>query len=295
MTPIEDQLRALYHADAERIQPSDLRPAATFAPPRARRRGRLPAAAAIVAVAAVTVAILVLPRLLLGAGTSSPGPAAPGAARSALTVTFTTRTTIVSPPGVSVAVPVAQVHAADPRAAKRMSSVIEANLADIISAFRNRASENITLGSSPRHMSERITVADTTIWHHYLSIRIDSFSNTGDQYPHNESTALTFDTRTGARILSTDMFTSINRATSVVRAALLASRTDGSLNGFDLSALSLQPSEEGSTTPLNCYPAPAGLHCLVDQNSLAPYAAGRIEATIPWQRLAKLLRPGFAT
>lgn len=295
MTRIEEQLRALYHADAEHIQPSDLRPPAPFAPPRACRTGRLPASAAVLAVAAVTVAILVIPRLLLGAAPSSSGPTTAGARPSALTVTFTSRVTIVSPPGVPVAVPVADVHSADPTAARRVSSVIEASLADIISAFRNRATENIALGSSPRRMSERITVADTTVWHHYLSIRLDSFSDAGDQYPYNESTALTFDTETGARILPTGMFTSITRATSVVRAALLASRTDGSLNGFDLSALSLQPSEAGSTTPLNCYPAPAGLHCLVDQNSLAPYAAGRIEATIPWQRLARLLRPGFAT
>jgi hypothetical protein len=144
-------------------------------------------------------------------------------------------------------------------------------------------------------MSERITVADVTGWQHYLSIRLDSFSQAGADYPFAESTALTFDTRTGARILSTDMFSNVKQATAVVRAALLASRTDGSLNGFDLSMLSLQPSEEGSTTPLNCYPVAAGLRCLVDQNSLAPYAAGRIEAVIPWRSLAKLLRPGFAS
>jgi hypothetical protein len=294
MTRIEDKLRALYHADAEHIQPGSLRPAAIFAPPRARRIGRLPASAAVMAVAAVTVAILVVPRLLVG-GAPSSSAAPTGATRSALTVNFTTRVITVSPPGVPVAVPVAEVHAADPRAARRVSSVIGENLAYIISAFRNRASESIALGSSPHHMSERITVADTTTWHHYLSIRFDSFSQAGDQYPDNESIALTFDTRTGARILPTGMFTNIGQATSIVRAALLASRTDGSLDGFDLSALSLQPSEAGSTTPLNCYPAPAGLHCLVDQNSLAPYAAGRIEAIIPWQRLTKLLRSGFAT
>jgi hypothetical protein len=295
MTRIEDQLRALYHADAELIQPEGLRPPATFARPPARRIRRLPASATVLAVAAVMVATLVIPRLLLGTAPSSPGHPATGATRSALTVTFATHVTIVSPPGVPVTVPVAEVHAADPQAARRVSSVIGANLADIISAFRNRASENIALGSSPRHMYERITVADMTTWHHYLSIRLDSFSDTGDQDPINESTALTFDTTTGARILPTAMFTSITKATSVVRAALLASRTDGSLNGYDLSTLSLQPSEAGSTTPLNCYPAPAGLHCLVDQGSLAPYAAGRIEAIIPWQRLAALLRPGFAT
>jgi hypothetical protein len=293
MTRIEDQLRALYHADAERIQLGDLGPPASFAPPRARRTGGLPASVAVIAVAAVTVAILVVPRLLLGPA-SSPAPAS-GGAQPALSVTFTTRITVVSPPGVSVTVPVAEVHAADPRTAKRVSSVIEDNLAGIISAFRNRAGEDIALGSSPRHMSERITVADMTTWHHSMSIRFDSFSEAGAQYPFAESTALTFDTRTGARILSTDMFTNVKQATSVVRAALLASRTDGSLNGFDLSELSLQPSEAGTTTPLSCYPAPAGLHCLVDRGSLAPYTAGRIEAIIPWQRLASLLRPGFAS
>jgi hypothetical protein len=293
MTRIEDQLRALYRADAERIQLSGLRQPASFAPPRARRAGRLPVSVAILAVAAVTVAALVIPRLLLGAA-SSPGPATSGAP-PALSVTFTTRVTTLSPPGVPVVVPVPEVHAANPRTAGRVSLVIEESLASIVSEFRNLASESITQGGSARHMSERITVADVTTWHHYLSVRFDSSGDDGGQYPLNESTALTFDTRTGARILPTDMFTDIARATSVVRAGLLASRTDGSLNGFDLSALSLQPSEAGTTTPLSCYPAPAGLHCLVDQGSLAPYAAGRIEAIIPWPRLASLLRPGFAT
>jgi hypothetical protein len=292
MTRIEEQLRALYQADAERIQLSDLRPPASFAPPHARRAGGLPASVAVIAAAAVTVAILVLPRLLPGPA-SSPGPAT-GGTRPALSVTFTTRVTTVSPPGVPVAVPVAEVHAADPRAARRVSSVIEESLATIVSEFRNLASEGIALGNSPRHMSERITVADMTTWHHYLSVRFDSSADDGEQYPLSESTALTFDTRTGARILATGMFTDIARATSVVRAGLLASRTDGSLNGFDLSTLSLQPSEAGTTTPLSCYPAPAGLHCLVDRGSLAPYTAGRIEAIIPWHRLAALLRPGFA-
>jgi hypothetical protein len=292
MTRIDDQLRALYHADAEQIQLSDLRPPATFTAPRARRVGRLPASAAVLAVAAVTAAILVVPRLLLGGAPSS--SVAP-AAGSALSVTFSTRVTTVSPPGVPVTVPVAEVHAADPPAARRVSSVIEETLATAVSEFRNLASENIGLGSSPGHMSERITVADVTTWHHYLSVRFDSSIKDGDQYPLNESTALTFDTRTGARILSTGIFTNIGQATSIVRAALLASRTDGSLNGFDLSTLSLRPSEAGTTTPLTCYPAPAGLHCLVDQGSLAPFTAGRIDAVIPWQRLAKLLRPGFAS
>ena len=94
MTRIEDQLRALYHADAERIQLGDLGPPASFAPPRARRTGGLPASAAILAVAAVTVATLVVPRLFMGAAPPSSGPPATGTARPALTVIFTTRTTI---------------------------------------------------------------------------------------------------------------------------------------------------------------------------------------------------------
>jgi hypothetical protein len=293
MTRIEDQLRAMYRADAEHIQLSGLRPPASFAPPRARRAGPLPAAVAVLAAAAVTMAVLVVPRLLLGAA-ASPGPATAGA-RPALSVTFTTRVTTLSPPGVLVSVPVAEVHATNPRASGRVSSVIRESLATIVSEFRNLASEGVASGGSARHMSERITVADVTTWHHYLSIRFDASADDGGQNPLSESTALTFDTTTGARILPTDMFTDISRATAVVRAGLLASRTDGSLNGFDLSTLSLQPSEAGTTTPLSCYPAPAGLHCLVDRGSLAPYAAGRIEAIIPWSRLASLLRPGFAS
>ncbi|HKT00574.1 MAG TPA: hypothetical protein VJT31_13650 [Rugosimonospora sp.] len=295
MTGVEDRLRALFQADAEQIQQADLRPAATFPPLRARRTGWLPVTAAVLSVAAATAAILVGPHLFRA---PAPAPTAPGPAGAAamaaapLTVTFGTRTTTVSPPGVSVVVPVPAVTAADPQAAPRVSGVIDASLADAVTAFRNRSDAGITFGSSARAMSERITVADTATWHHYLSVRFDTSMEVGQEHPLNESFALTFDTATGARVLSTDLFTDISRTTAVVRGALLASRTDGSLAGFDLATVSLRPSEAGTTTPLTCYPAPAGLRCLVDQGSLAPFAAGRIEATVPWDQLTSLLRPG---
>lgn len=282
---VEDDLRSMFHADAEQIQLNDLRPPTDFVPIRARRSGWLRASTAALAGAAAITGILLGSHFLAA---QPPAPASP----EPMTITFTMRTIAASPPGLSVGVPVAEVHAVDPLAAKRVSDVIEEKLAYAVTVFENEASENLDLGDDPRRMSQRITVGDTVTWNHYLSVRFDSTNEVGLEHPTNESIVLTFDTATGARILSTDLFTDIDRASALVRSGLLASRTDGSLDGFDLAAVSLQPSEEGSTTPLHCYPAPTGLHCLVDQWSLAPYEAGRIEATIPWQRLAPLLRPG---
>lgn len=291
VSSVEDQLRAMFQADAEKIQAGDLRPRAAFPPARSRRTGWLATFSAGLAGAAVITGIL-LGSHFLAAPRSPARHTVVEASPAPLSITFTTRTTTVSPPGVAVAVPVAAVHAADPLAAQRVSTAIEQKLADAVSAFKNRASSNIDLGSDPRKMYARITVGDTTTWHHYLSVRFDSWTGVGQEHPVNESFALTFDTATGARIVSTDLFTDITKAGALVRGALLASRTDGSLAGYDLATLSLRPSEDGSTIPLTCYPTAAGLHCLVDQWSLTPYEVGRIEATVPWQRLAALLRPG---
>lgn len=135
-------------------------------------------------------------------------------------------------------------------------------------------------------------MGDTVTWRRYWSVRFDRSMALGGPHPMTESASATFDTVTGARVLTTDLFTDVVQVADVVRAALLASRTDGSLTGYDLAAISLRPAEDGSTPLVNCYPTAAGLYCLVDQGNLTPYAAGRIEATVPWPRLAPLLRPG---
>lgn len=305
MARTDDELRALFRADAERIRPDDLRPAAAFPPPRVRRPGRFAVAAAMVTAAATTV-VLVAVQSLHRPPAPAPraaefiAPAAPQSIMAAprsdgagpLVVGFTTRTARVSPPGVDVAVPEPDVRSGDPVVAGRVSGVLGAMLGERLSAFRNRARESVALGIEPGRMTATVRVGETVAWRHFWSVRFDSTMGTGQAYPANESVAATFDTGTGARVLTTDLFTDVARATGVVRAALLASRTDGSLDGFDLSGISLRPAEDGSTTMVNCYPAAAGLRCLVDQGSLAPHAAGRIEATVPWGRLAPLLRPG---
>jgi hypothetical protein len=240
---------------------------------------------AILAGAAVAVAILAGTRLI------GPRPAEPVAGPSRpVTVTFTDRTTTVTPPGVAVTMPQPLVTADDPGVADRVTEVIERHVADAVDAFRNRTAENLAQGGSAAHLSARITAADTVTWRRYLSVRLDSSAEVGDEHPVNESVALTFDTGTSDQVLPTDLFLDVDRAAAVVRDALRSSRTVG----YDLAAVSLRPSEAGTTTPLSCYPAPAGLHCLLDQNTLAPYAAGRLEATVPWDRLTPLLRPGVA-
>jgi hypothetical protein len=281
VTRTEDQLRELFTTDAERIQHSDLRPAPAFERPRERRTGWM---SAVLAATAAAVVILFAPRLF--------DAAPPPAATSSLTVTFTMVGTNVNPPGVTVSVPEPQVTAADPQAARKVTEVIRQTLAETVIAFRSRSEENISLGEDARFMSERIVVADVVTWSHYLSVRFDSFSQVGGLHPINEVAVLTFDTATGTRILTTDLFTDVTATTSVVRAALLAEYPAATLDGADLAVLSLRPTEEGSTPPLSCYPTPPGLRCLVDQGQITPYAAGRLETLVGWDRLAPLLRPG---
>jgi len=288
VTRIEDQLREMMHADAERIRHADRRPAAVLGGPRTRRTGWLRAG---LAAAAAAAAILLVPRLF---GTPGPTPPPAASAAPALTVTFTTGGTKVNPPGVTVAVPEPHVTAADPEAARRVTAVIRQTLADTVGAFRNRSAEAVGLGADAGLMSEQIVVADVVAWSHYLSVRFDSSSQVDGPHPTNESAVLTFDTATGARTLSTDLFADVAEAAALVRGALVAKYPAEARAGSDLAALSLRPSEEGSTPPLSCYPTPAGLSCLVDQGSLTPYAAGRLETIVGWDRLAPLLRPGVA-
>jgi len=106
-----------------------------------------------------------------------------------------------------------------------------------------------------------------------------------------EYAALVFDTRTGERVLPTDLFTDVDKVTAVVRAALVATHPD-KVTADQLASLSLQPSEAGSTTPLSCDPTDDGLHCLVDDGALTPGYQGRLEATVPWNRLTGFLAPG---
>jgi hypothetical protein len=294
MTNTEDQLRAMFRADAERIQPSDLRPAADFAPPRARRSGWLPATAALLATAAATAAIVLAVQPLHTPATHRTPPAAAQSPAAAMSVVFGTRTVVVTPPGATVTVPQADVYAADPAAAARVSGVLDEMINDQVTVFRNRATEDIGLGSKAQDMSAKFVVGDTVTWRRYLTVRFDSSMMTSGPHPVEESDAATFDTRTGVRVRTTDLFTDIERATTIVREAFLASRRDGSLDGYSLTGFSLQPAEDGSTSMVNCYPTAAGLHCLLDRGNLTPWAAGRVETTVPWDHLAPILRPGVA-
>jgi hypothetical protein len=211
-----------------------------------------------------------------------------------MSVVFGTRNIVVTPPGATVTVPQPDVYAADEAAAGRVSGVLDAMITEQVAVFRNRASEDIGLGGKARDMSAQFVVGDTVTWRHYLTIRFDSSVLTDGSHPVEEADAATFDTRTGTRVRSTDLFTDVDRATTLVREAFLASRTDGSLDGYSLTGFSLRPAEDGSTPTVNCYPTAAGLYCMLDRGNLTPWAAGRVETTIPWDHLAPVLRPGVA-
>jgi hypothetical protein len=300
MEGVERSLRAMLAADAERLQERDLRPPASFAPLRPER-WRLPRGViAVVGAAAATAGLLTGTRLLTTrppgtpAGTSVPATEATSAP---LSVTFTTRTTTLTGPRATARVPVPSVHAKDPQVADSVSQAIEREVTEVSKAFGNRIDD--AAPDWPKPLALQVN-ASTTTWSHFLTVRLDQVSQVGwarsesaPGLPIVEYTALVFDTRTGDRILSPDLFTDMDQAAVAVRAALVAAHPDGTVRADDLETLSLQPSEAGTTTPLTCYPTAAGLHCLVDDGAKTAGYQGRLEATVPWTRLAGVLQPGL--
>jgi hypothetical protein len=133
-------------------------------------------------------------------------------------------------------------------------------------------------------------------WGRYLSVVLDESTNLGGAHPNNRSIGLVFDTRTGDRVQPSDIFSDLDAASSVVRAALVRSRagTPGPVTAQDVAAVSLRPGDDGTTTPLTWYPTDEGLGVVVDQDSVVAYVLGPIEATVPWAQFAGLLRPGVS-
>jgi hypothetical protein len=302
MKDIEDSLRAMLAADAQRLQEQDLRPATVFAPPRAARWRTPRGVIAAVGAAAATAGLLAGTQLLTTHGPGTPaGNATPAPATATVvdgvSVTFTTRTVTFTAPAATATVPVPTVQAEDPRVAERISQAIAQEVTEATNSFGNRIDE--AEPDWPEPLALRVS-ASTTTWNHFLTVRLDETSQVG--WDRSESTpglpiveysTLVFDNRTGKRVLAPDLFTNLNQAAAVIRVFLVASHPDGTVRANELEALSLKPSEAGTTTPLSCYPIAEGLHCLVDDGARTPDYQGRLETTVPWDDLADIVRPGL--
>jgi hypothetical protein len=192
----------------------------------------------------------------------------------------------------------APVPCCDPQVAARVAQALQAQLSDILDAFRNRINDPGIASGRPatRRLSQQVT-ATTSSWRQFLTVRFDDTEagwltvEDGSVRTVREHTALVFDTTTGARVLPPDLFTDLDRTSAIVRAALVADHRGHNITADQLASLSLKPSEAGSTTPLTCYPTTGGLRCAVDDGSLTPDYAGPLETTVPWPALALVMQP----
>ena len=191
--------------------------------------------------------------------------------------------------------PALTFHSDNQLVADRVSPVVNEEIQEAVTAFKNRIQDADPGWPEPLRLD---VVAQPGGWRQFTTIRLEETSVVGwDRsesaagLPIVEYAALVFDTRTGERVLPTDLFTDVDKVTARVRTALVATHPD-KVTADQLAALSLQPSEAGSTTPLSCDPTADGLHCLVDDGALTPDYPGALEATVPWNQLSDVLAPG---
>jgi hypothetical protein len=121
---------------------------------------------------------------------------------------------------------------------------------------------------------------------HYLTVVLSESVMLGGAHPANSEHAYTFDVTTGRELAVHRLFTTPRHADHLIRAAIIAQNRQAQLNAQDVATLTIVPDRTGSTAPLSCWPAPAGLRCTVDQGSVLDYASGEFEATVSWRALA---------
>jgi hypothetical protein len=62
-----------------------------------------------------------------------------------------------------------------------------------------------------------------------------------------------------------------------------------------VTTLSMRPGTDGTTSPLTWYPAPDGLHWVVDRGAIAAEAADQPSTVLAWSKLSALLLPADPT
>lgn len=298
---VEQALRDMLTTEAELIQEGDLRPPTAFPPTAEPRFGRARGAVAVLGAAAATAGLLVGVRVLTtppDTGPADRGPTAVTTARPTdLALSFSEETRKLTDPDATVTTPKLSFSSEDPRVADRVSLVVDEQLEVTVNAFRSRIQD--AEPDWPEPLTLQVTPQLAT-WRQFVAVVLEATSEVGwdrseaaPGLPIVEYTALVFDTRTGDRVLPTDLFTDVDAAAAEVREALVAAHPDGKVRLSELEALSLEPAEDGSTSPLSCYPTGDGLDCLVDDGARTPDFQGRLEAVVPWSELTGVLAPGL--
>jgi hypothetical protein len=231
------------------------------------------------------------PSAVPSAAAPSPSPSASPAVVEPLTVRFANGKRTLSATGATVEYPVVSASGGGPAAAKLVATSVEAQVNTMIAVFGTAAEYTETV---PAERLFDTIGADSTSWGRYVSVVLDESTSLGGAHPSNRSVGLVFDATTGDRVQPGDVFTDLERASVLVREALVASRagTEGPVSTQDVASVSLRPGDDGTTAPLTWYPTDKGLEVVVDQGSVVAYALGPIEATVPWAQLRSLLAPG---
>jgi hypothetical protein len=253
---------------------------------------RRTATAALVAVAAAGL-------VAAGAGVSQAAvtrttPTAHTAASSAasarirpLAVRFVSVTTpVAKPKGAAFQGVTVSVTGGRPGVARAVATAMARHVTALRTSFTTVAADEDVVGGVPGTTVFDAVSGLSARSVHYLSIRIDESVNLGGAHPANVSHAYVFDLATGREIRVAKLFVSPAATDRAVRAALVAANQRVVLTRADVAELSIVPDRHGSTGPLSCYPTGPGLHCIVDQGGVLGYAAGPLEATVPWRSLA---------
>lgn len=300
-TDVERRLRAALEARTEMIGAADLRPAvAPWSPSqRVRRRPVSPYRWIIAGATAMTVAVggawLVMdsdrggrqPPVAHGAGPSaSASPTQPAVEATAppvvgagpgLSVEFGSASGAISGTAGRVTRPVAKVAGGSPEAAERARVALDGRIAHLVATVRAQL-------PTVEQLRLDISVGEVMSWGRYLSVRFDVRVDPGDGSPLGRSSAVVLDTESGDAVAATRLFPNVDEIDRMMRAAIV--KVAGpAVRDSAVAELSMRPGRDGTTGPLAWYPAPDGLHWVVDQCAVAACAAGKPAAVLPWARV----------
>lgn len=248
-------------------------------------------------VAGVLTAVSTLSLIALGTGMAPAAVAAPAGVQTArtaasgpatvsaspLVVRFRQVTTPVpKPAGAAFGGVAVMVTGGRRGVASAIASAMGRHITGLRLAFVAQAAGEAQVGGVPGSSVFDAVTGSSARSVHYLSIRLDESVNLGGAHPGNVTHAYVFDMASGREVIVATLFRSTAATNRAIRAALVASNRRVGLTPGEVAGLSIVPDRKGRTAPLSCYPTGPGLHCVVDQGAVLSYAAGGLEATVPW-------------
>jgi len=277
--PIEQRLRAALAARADQFQDHDLRPAQAprtqhlrVAPARPRRLLVTVAAAAVMVSAAAGIQVL---------NHSQHADQAPSVRVDTPPVlTFTTRTETIAD-RATLTYPVASVSGGAPGVDARIGTVLNGRVEDLVQSFRTRIDQQ---DPAAQPLMLQITPENPGVWRQFLSVRLDVLEDFGGAHPSNSAAAVVIDSRSGAAVGAEQVVPDVESVDRLMQASI--QRAAGpTVDAAAVATLSMRPGQDGTTAPLAWYPAPDGLHWVVDRGAIAAEAAGTPSTVLAWNRL----------